>query len=51
MLGAVILQALVAQFAVVAAVFDEVENRLDPTADLAHEMCNPLQHLLVWPLG
>ena len=39
MLGAVLLQALVAQVARVETVFDEVEDRLHPVADRALEPC------------
>lgn len=51
MLGAVLLQALVAQFAMVEAVFEEVEDMLDPAADLAFEPFDLVHHRLERPLG
>ena len=51
MLGAVLLQALVAQFAMVEAVLEEVEDVLDPAADLAFEPFDLVHHRLERPLG
>ena len=45
MLGTVLLKPLVAQFAMVEAVLDEVEDVLDPAAGLCFEPLNPLDQV------